>query len=50
MLKKRTHQLGVVADFLQLFVHTLLQFFAFLQRPSGYARTLGMTPCLFHAT
>ena len=44
MLKKRTHQLRFFADLLQLFMHTILQFFVFYQRPSGYARTLGMTP------
>jgi uncharacterized membrane protein (DUF485 family) len=27
-LKKRTHQFGIVADLLQLFMHTLLQFLA----------------------
>lgn len=44
MLKKRTHQFWIVADFLQLLMHTILQFFAFLQRPSGYARAFRMTP------
>lgn len=44
MLKNRTHQLGIGADFLQLLIHAILQFFTFLQRPSGYARKLGVTP------
>ena len=44
MLEKRTHQLGVIPDFLQLPMHALLQFFAFQQRSSGYARAFGMAP------
>lgn len=44
MLKKRTHQLWIVADALQLLMHAFLQFFAFPQRSSGYASSLGMTP------
>ena len=44
MLKKRAHKLWVIADLLQLIVHAPLQFFAFHQRFSGYARALGMTP------
>lgn len=47
MLKKRTHQLWVFADHLQLFVYALLKILAFRQRPSGYACTLGMTPHKF---
>lgn len=47
MVKKLTHQLGIVADFLQLFVHTLLQLLAFFQRLSGYACTFCMTPHQF---
>ncbi len=44
MFKKRTHKLWVITGFLQLFMHALLQLFAFHQRFSDNARALGMTP------
>ena len=47
MLEKRTYQLGVIADLLQLFLHAIMQVLALHQRPSGHARALGMAPDKF---
>jgi len=44
MLKKRTYQTGISADFGKLHSYWLLQLFALTQWPASMAGALGMTP------